>query len=167
LSMHVVLPELDGRILAGAISFKGESETDPALAFRAFANRPEPDRVAQVANRVEAFIRLQQTPRAERKLAILIPDYPSAPGRTGYAVGLDVPSSVLAMLHDLSEQGYAVEAIPQTPRALLDELERSEGGLGLGHYLDLSTELPAEAIAAVTAAWGNAADEPGSRESPP
>ncbi|TIY01129.1 MAG: cobaltochelatase subunit CobN, partial [Mesorhizobium sp.] len=110
LSMHVVLPELDGRILAGAISFKGESETDPALAFRAFANRPEPDRVAQVANRVEAFIRLQQTPRAERKLAILIPDYPSAPGRTGYAVGLDVPSSVLAMLHDLSEQGYAVEA---------------------------------------------------------
>ena len=31
LAMHVVLPELDGRILAGAISFKGESETDPAL----------------------------------------------------------------------------------------------------------------------------------------
>ncbi|RWC93315.1 MAG: cobaltochelatase subunit CobN, partial [Mesorhizobium sp.] len=167
LAMHVVLPELDGRILAGAISFKGESETDPALAFRAFANRPEPDRVAQVANRVEVFIRLQQTPRAERKLAILIPDYPSAPGRTGYAVGLDVPSSVLAMLHDLSEQGYAVEGIPQTPRALLDELERSEGGLGLGDYLDLSTELPAEAIAAVTAAWGNAADETGLCESPP
>ncbi|TIU67106.1 MAG: cobaltochelatase subunit CobN, partial [Mesorhizobium sp.] len=120
-----------------------------------------------VANRVEVFIRLQQTPRAERKLAILIPDYPSAPGRTGYAVGLDVPSSVLAMLHDLSEQGYAVEGIPQTPRALLDELERSEGGLGLGDYLDLSTELPAEAIAAVTAAWGNAADETGLCESPP
>ncbi|TJV17095.1 MAG: cobaltochelatase subunit CobN, partial [Mesorhizobium sp.] len=106
LAMHVVLPELDGRILAGAVSFKGESEVDPALAFRAFANRPEPDRVAQVANRVDAFVRLQRTPREKRKLAILIPDYPSAPGRTGYAVGLDVPSSVLAMLHDLSEQGY-------------------------------------------------------------
>ncbi|RWM73468.1 MAG: cobaltochelatase subunit CobN [Mesorhizobium sp.] len=167
LAMHVVLPELDGRILAGAISFKGESETDPALAFRAFANRPEPDRVAQVANRVQAFIRLQRTPRAERKLAILIPDYPSALGRTGYAVGLDVPSSVLAMLHDLSEQGYAVEGIPQTPRALLKMLERSEGGLGLGDYLDLSTELPAEAIAAVTASWGNAADETGLCDAPP
>ncbi|MET3579462.1 cobaltochelatase CobN [Mesorhizobium robiniae] len=167
LAMHVVLPELDGRILAGAISFKGEVETDPALAFRAFANRPEPDRVAQVANRVEAFIRLQRTSRAERRLAILIPDYPSAPGRTGYAVGLDVPSSVLAMLHDLSEQGYAVEGIPRTPRELLDALERGDEGLGLADYLTFSTELPTAALAAVEAAWGKAEDETGLREAPP
>ncbi|UVK36361.1 cobaltochelatase subunit CobN [Mesorhizobium sp. AR10] len=167
LAMHVVLPELDGRILAGAISFKGESETDPALAFRAFANRPESDRVAQVANRIEAFIRLQQAPRATRKLAILIPDYPSAPGRTGYAVGLDVPSSVLAMLSDLKEQGYAVEGIPQTPRELLDVLERSGDGLGLDEFLTLSTELPTAAIAAVEAAWGKVEDETGLCEPPP
>jgi cobaltochelatase CobN len=167
LAMHVVLPELDGRILAGAISFKGEVETDPALAFRAFANRPEPNRVAQVANRVETFIRLQQTPRAKRKLAILIPDYPSAPGRTGYAVGLDVPSSVLAMLHDLREQGYAVEGIPQTPRALLDRLEKGGQGLALKEYLTFSKELPPAAVAALEAEWGNAEDETGLCEAPP
>ncbi|RVB33822.1 cobaltochelatase subunit CobN, partial [Mesorhizobium sp. M7A.F.Ca.CA.001.16.1.1] len=167
LAMHVVLPELDGRVLAGAISFKGETETDPALGHRAFANRPEPDRVAQVADRVAAFIKLQETPRAGRKLAILIPDYPSAPGRTGYAVGLDVPSSVLAMLHDLKEQGYVVEGIPETPRGLLDLLERSADGLGLDDYLALSTELPTGAIAAVEAAWGKAEDETGLREAPP
>lgn len=161
LAMHVVLPELDGRILAGAISFKGESDVDPALGHRAFANRPEPDRVAQVADRVAAFIRLQETPRAERKLAILIPDYPSAPGRTGYAVGLDVPSSVLAMLHDLKEQGYAVERIPPSPRELLDLLERGKQGLELTQYLDASKELPAEAMAAVEAAWGKAEGEIG------
>jgi cobaltochelatase CobN len=156
LAMHVVLPELDGRILAGAISFKGEVETDPALAFRAFANRPEADRVAQVAGRIAAFIRLQRTPRAERRLAILIPDYPSAPGRTGYAVGLDVPSSVLAMLHDLKEQGYAVEGIPQSPRALLDALEMGDAQLSLTDYQFFSKGLPAEAAAAVEAAWGKA-----------
>ena len=166
LAMHVVLPELDGRILAGAISFKGESETDPALGHRAFANRPEPDRVAQVAERVAAFIKLQETPRATRKLAILIPDYPSAPGRTGYAVGLDVPSSVLAMLHDLQAQGYAVEGIPQTPRGLLDALERGGEGLGLTDYQDFSKGLPAEAIAKVEAAWGKA-EQTGLREAPP
>ncbi|QKD03276.1 cobaltochelatase subunit CobN [Mesorhizobium loti] len=167
LAMHVVLPELDGRILAGAISFKGESEVDPALGHRAFANRPEPDRIAQVADRVAAFIRLQETPRADRKLAILIPDYPSAPGRTGYAVGLDVPSSVLAMLHDLSEQGYGVEGIPQSPRALLDLLERGDGGLGLDDYLRFSKELPIEAMTAVEGAWGEAKDETGLRKAPP
>ncbi|UCI33982.1 cobaltochelatase subunit CobN [Mesorhizobium sp. B4-1-4] len=167
LAMHVVLPELDGRILAGALSFKGESDVDPALGHRAFANRPEPDRVAQVADRVAAFVRLQETSRARRKLAILIPDYPSAPGRTGYAVGLDVPSSVLAMLHDLSEEGYAVDGIPRTPRELLDLLECGEEGLGLEDYLGLSTELPTAAIAAVEAAWGKAQGETGLRETPP
>ncbi|BCG93909.1 cobaltochelatase subunit CobN [Mesorhizobium sp. 131-2-1] len=166
LAMHVVLPEFDGRILAGAISFKGEIETDPALAFRAFANRPEADRVAQVATRIEAFIRLQRTARADRKLAILIPDYPSAPGRTGYAVGLDVPSSVLAMLHDLREQGYAVEGIPQSPRALLDALEVGGQGLKLEDYVSLSTKLPSAAMAAVEAAWGKA-DKIGLSEAPP
>lgn len=167
LAMHVVLPELDGRILAGAISFKGENEVDPALGHRAFANRPEPDRVAQVADRVRAFIKLQETPRAGRKLAILIPDYPSAPGRTGYAVGLDVPSSVLAMLHDLKGQGYAVDGIPQTPRELLDLLESSNHGLKLDDYLSFSTELPRVAMAAVEAAWGKTEDETGLREAPP
>ncbi|SFO24410.1 cobaltochelatase CobN [Mesorhizobium sp. NFR06] len=159
LAMHVVLPELDGRILAGAISFKGEVETDPALAFRAFANQPEADRVAQVAARVAAFIRLQGTERARRKLAILLPDYPSAPGRTGYAVGLDVPSSVLAMLHDLKGQGYAVEGIPLSPRALLDALELGGLDLSVEDYFAFLTELPDAARNAVTAAWGNANHE--------
>ncbi|MHA6641986.1 cobaltochelatase subunit CobN [Mesorhizobium sp. A623] len=154
LAMHVVLPELDGRILAGAISFKGEMDTDPALGLRALANRPEPDRVTQVAERIKTFIRLQRTPRVERKLAILIPDYPSAPGRTGYAVGLDVPSSVLAMLHDMKDHGYAVEAIPQSPRALLELLVRDSHGLSTSDYFALSEELPAAACEAVEAAWG-------------
>jgi cobaltochelatase CobN len=154
LAMHVVMPELDGRILAGAIAFKAETEADAALAFKAFANRPEPDRVAQVADRIAAFIRLQRTRRADRKLAILIPDYPSAPGRTGYAVGLDVPSSVLAMLHDLREQGYRVDGIPQSPRELLDLLNVGGPGLGLDEYTLLSADLPSEARKAVEAAWG-------------
>ena len=166
LAMHVVLPELDGRILAGAISFKGEIETDPALAFRAFANRPEADRVAQAAARIAAFVRLQQTQRTLRKLAILIPDYPSAPGRTGYAVGLDVPSSVLVVLHDLKEQGYVVEGIPQSPRELLDAVEVGGPGLSLDDYRRLSTGLPTAATDAVRAAWGKAEDETGLREAP-
>ncbi|RUM99704.1 cobaltochelatase subunit CobN [Pseudaminobacter arsenicus] len=153
LAMHVVMPELDGRIMAGAISFKAESEADDALAFKGLINLPELDRIAQVAERIAAFIRMQREPRATRKLAILIPDYPSAPGRTGYAVGLDVPASVLAMLHDLKDAGYLVEEIPESPRRLLDLLERSDHGLSLEDYARLSAELPAEARATVEAAW--------------
>lgn len=157
LAMHVVLPELDGRILAGAISFKAELEANTALAFRAFANRPEPDRVERVADRIAAHIRLQQAVPAERRLVILIPDYPSAPGRTGYAVGLDVPSSMLAMLRDLKDAGYTVEKIPESPRALLDLLEQSGEHLAADDYATLFESLPVDARQTVLDAWGEAA----------
>ena len=125
LAMHVVLPELDGRVLAGAIAFKDPLPPHGELAFTAMANRPEPDRIVAVADRVAALARLQATPRAERRIAILMPDYPGAPGRTGYAVGLDVPASVVALLHDLAAAGYGVRDAPQTSGALLDGLNRA------------------------------------------
>jgi cobaltochelatase CobN len=156
LAMHVVLPELDGRILAGAISFKAELGADTELAFRAFANRPEPDRVERVADRIAAHIRLQRAAPAERRLVILVPDYPSAPGRTGYAVGLDVPSSVLAMLHDLNDAGYFVEKIPESPRRLLDLLEEAGQHLAANDYAALSSDLPADARQTLSDAWGEA-----------
>ena len=62
LAMHVVLPELDGRVLAGAIAFKDALPKDDALAFTAFASRPEPDRIGMVADRIAALARLQKTP---------------------------------------------------------------------------------------------------------
>ena len=120
--MHVVLPELDGRVLAGAIAFKDALPTQAGLAFTAFASRPEPDRVAMVADRIAALVRLQARRASERRIAVLMPDYPGAPGRTGYAVGLDVPASVVALLDDLAAAGYAVSDAPKTPRALLDAL---------------------------------------------
>ena len=109
LAMHVVLPELDGRILSGAIAFKDALPSDDALAFTAFASRPEPDRVAIVADRIAALARLQRTPRSERRIAVLMPDYPGAAGRTAYAVGLDVPASIVALIADLADAGYQVD----------------------------------------------------------
>jgi len=157
LAMHVVMPELDGRILAGALSFKAESPLDDALGFRASLNMPEPDRVDTVADRVASFVRLQRTPAADRKIAIILPDYPGAAGRTGYAVGLDVPASVLAMLADLKEAGYRVKDVPAEPRDLLRLLERGGGCLAVDAYRALASRLPAPALAAVEAAWGDAA----------
>jgi cobaltochelatase CobN len=122
LAMNVVLPELDGRILAGAISFKHPLPADAALAFTAQVNRPEGDRIEMVAERVAALVRLRTTPRPARRIAVLMPDYPGAPGRTGYAVGLDVPASVVALLADLAAAGYEVGEAPQTTRALLEAL---------------------------------------------
>jgi cobaltochelatase CobN len=130
LAMHVVLPELDGRVLAGAIAFKDSLSRHAGLAFTSFSSRPEPDRIAAVADRVAALVRLQRKPRAERRLAVLMPDYPGAAGRAGYAVGLDVPTSVLALLGDLAAAGYGVRDVPQTSRALLSGLDKGCAACG-------------------------------------
>jgi cobaltochelatase CobN len=161
LAMHVVLPELDGRVLAGVIAFKNALPAQAGLAFSAFASRPEPDRVAMVADRIAAHVLLQALPASERRIAILMPDYPGAPGRTGYAVGLDVPASVIALLEDLSAAGYTVSGAPKMPRELLDSLSpgTDDATLAIEDYQRLLARLPRTAIVRLREAWGESADD--------
>ncbi|WP_137129263.1 cobaltochelatase subunit CobN [Rhizobium sp. FY34] len=155
LAMHVVLPELDGRILAGVISFKDERDAGGAYGFAGFANRPEPDRVAAVAERIAKHLDLYAAPKAERRLTILMPDYPGAAGRTGYAVGLDVPESVLDMLRSLLSDGYGVGDIPATAKDLMDLVLCGQETLPLPAYEEYLGLLPADAREAVIATWGD------------
>jgi len=166
LAMHVVLPELDGRVLAGAIAFKDALPPQDALAFTALASRPEPDRIAAVADRIAALVRLCMLPREERRVAILLPDYPGAPGRTGYAVGLDVPASVIAAIEDLAGAGYAVSGAPTTSRDLFDALAAgtAEAALSIEHYQDLLALVPQAAVVRLHEAWGKPADDPDVRD---
>ncbi len=154
LAMHVVLPELDGRILAGAISFKHGTNSSNLV------NSPELERVEAVADRIARFLRLRSTPRPERKLVLILPDYPSAPGRTGYAVGLDVPQSALEILRMLRDAGYHVDDLPLSPRDLLDQVEKGGRGLSLATYRSRLAACPPDARDAVEAAWGPADEDP-------
>ena len=126
LAMHVVLPELDGRVLVGALAFKDALPSDDALGFTPYGSRPEPDRIAMVADRIAAWARLSALPRSDKRVAVLMPDYPGASGRASYAVGLDVPQSILALLEDLAAAGYAVSDAPREARALLAAVERGD-----------------------------------------
>ncbi len=154
LAMHVVLPELDGRVLAGAISFKDGAAVDPDLAFTATRNRPEPEGIALVAERAARLIALARRPRAQRRLAVLMPDYPGAAGRTGYAVGLDVPESACAVLARLAAEGYDVPPAPAGARALLDSI-RPRPGLSLADYRCRLARLPQALQDAMAGAWGD------------
>src|SRR5262244_1734550 len=161
LAMHVVLPEIDGRVLQGVIAFKGPVPTQDDLHFTAFGSLPEADRVAILADRIAALVKLQATPRAQRRVAVLLPDYPGALGRAGYAVGLDVPASVVGLLSDMEQANYHVAGAPKTSRALLDALAEpsNDAALPLDRYRDLAAALPTEALARVQATWGDAEDD--------
>ena len=167
LAMHVVLPELDGRVLQGAIAFKGPLPLDDGLCFSALASLPEADRIAMLADRIAALVRLQSTPRAARRVAVLLPDYPGASGRSGYAVGLDVPASVVALLADLDVAGYDLGSPPTSARTLLDQLDAASTmivALPLARYRDLVAALPADAIQRMHDAWGRPEDDADMRD---
>jgi cobaltochelatase CobN len=162
LAMHVVLPELDGRVLTGIVAFKDTLPPSQELAFTALASRPEADRVDIAADRIAAWLRLARRPRCERVIAILMPDYPSTKDRAGYAVGLDVPASVLAALTDLAAAGYIVDGTPRTSRALLDGLAHGadDAVLTLEDYARLFADVPRAAAEKINDAWGDPADDP-------
>jgi cobaltochelatase CobN len=166
LAMHVVLPELDGRVLTGVVAFKDALPCDDALAFTSYGSRPEADRVAMVADRVQALVHLQNTPKDQRLITVVMPDYPAAGGRAGYAVGLDVPASVLALLGDLAQAGYDVRKAPANTRSLLAQLERgtAQPALSLEDYTRLLADLPDGITAQLTTAWGDPADDPDCRD---
>ena len=108
LAMNVVLPELDGRLLTRAISFKEEAPVDPRLEFARVEHAPDAGRIDYVARLAANWAKLGRTPPGERRLALVLSNYPARGGRAGYAVGLDTTASALEILRLLRTAGYDV-----------------------------------------------------------
>ena len=106
MARNVVLPELDGRLLTRAISFKEEQPADPRLEHASVRHAPLPDRVDYVAQLAANWVALATTPRFERRVAVVLSNYPARGGRAGYAVGLDTIKSTLEILALLRDAGF-------------------------------------------------------------
>ena len=98
LAMSVALPEIDGRVLARAVSFKSMGERCPLTEVDLVRHRPVADRIAFSADLAAAWSRLQVTPAADRRIAIVLPNYPARDGRLANGVGLDTPASAVGVL---------------------------------------------------------------------
>ncbi|UFN47802.1 cobaltochelatase subunit CobN [Roseomonas sp. OT10] len=165
LAMQVALPELDGRLLTTAIGFKAEGAPIPALEYARTALLPEAEGIALAADRAAGWARLAATPRAERRVAVLLSDYPGAGGeargQVGQAVGLDSFASLEALLRDLSAAGYTAGA--RDAPALVAALCHAPPTpiLSLEAYRRRFDTLPAAFREAVCAAWGAPEDDPG------
>ncbi len=119
LAMQVALPEFDGRLSGFPVSHK--EEAPEVEGFRERRAVPDFAGIAATADRAAAWARLAATPRAERRLALVLSDYPARGGRAGFAVGLDTPASTRAILELLAAEGYAVSDIPE-PAVLMRRL---------------------------------------------
>jgi cobaltochelatase CobN len=160
LAMSVVLPEMDGRLITRAIACKADAIHYADLEFTPRIHAPLPSRVRFVADLAAAWVTLRKTPRAARKIACVLSDYPSRQGRGGYAVGLDTAKSVASIASSMREAGYGFGPLPHA-----DELMRylEEGALTerltLADYVLALDAMPTEFVESMRAQWGNPEEE--------
>jgi cobaltochelatase CobN len=182
LAMNVVLPEIDGRILTRAISFKQETRRSERLEFTRIVHAPLGDRIAFAADLACAWARLRRKPAHDRTIACVLSDYPAKAGRVGYAVGLDTPRSVLAIGEALGQAGYDVGPLPSEADLMRSLTARDEartspppqGGreargaaspvMTLVEYERALALLPADFVRSLRATWGDSADDPAVRD---
>ena len=157
LAMHVVLPEIDGRILTRAVSFKATERFDERTESRLIGYRPVPDRVAYVAALAAAWVRLRTTPPPERRVALILANYPAKDGRLANGVGLDTPASAITILEGLAAAGYRIDEAPGSSAALMAALTgppSSAAHLDLADYRTALAALPQAARDTVAGRWG-------------
>ncbi|MDE4146123.1 MAG: cobaltochelatase subunit CobN [Pseudophaeobacter sp. bin_em_oilr2.035] len=156
LAMHVVLPEVDGRIMAGVVSFKAPAKKDPDLQYSRFAHRADPARVRAAVDRIEGWLRLAKLRNSDKRLALVLSTYPGRDYNIAHAVGLDALASCEQLLGALADQGYSVTA----ENNLGTRLREQRISLPCEDYKAALKSLPEALQADLQAAWGAPEDDP-------
>jgi cobaltochelatase CobN len=121
IAMNVALPEVDGRVLSRAISFKGEAYFDEATECPIATYRAVGDRVQWVTDLAAAWASLRQKPAHDKKVALVLANYPNKDGRLANGVGLDTPAATVHTLGLLRDDGYDVTP-PDDAQSLMDTM---------------------------------------------
>ncbi|HEV7719535.1 MAG TPA: cobaltochelatase subunit CobN [Arsenicitalea sp.] len=107
LAMQIVLPEMDGRIGGILVGHKHESLWHAATQCPLSAYAPDPSGIRRAVALAANWATLRATPAADRKIAIVLANYPIRDGRLANGVGYDAPQSTVEILQALAGAGYA------------------------------------------------------------
>jgi cobaltochelatase CobN len=173
IAMNVALPEVDGRIISRAVSFKVAARRDAETQCDIVSSRPVEDRIGFVADLALNWARLRRKPAAERHIALILANYPNRDGRLGNGVGLDTPASTAAILSALAAAGYRTGDHPNSGAALMALVQQGATNdlgarsrravretLSLPDYLAFFRALPQSVQKAIGERWGRPEDDP-------
>jgi cobaltochelatase CobN len=166
---QVAIPEFDGRIIGGPISFKERLLDDSPVGVAVPRYVPDAERCDRLAALVLRHARLRQ-PAVRRRIAIVLTAFPTKHARIGMAVGLDTPASAIGLLHALKADGVDVRDIPPDGDALIHALIAAGGHdpefltderlaaaplrIPAADYLGWLETLPADLTASISERWG-------------
>jgi cobaltochelatase CobN len=173
IAMNVALPEVDGRVLTRAISFKGEAFFDEATECPIGSYRARGDRVEYVAELAKNWAALRNTSQGAKKVSLILANYPNKDGRLANGVGLDTPQATVDMLAMLADEGLKTARLPASsddlmsiitsgPTNWLTDRTARDGGqrMSLGDYMAHFKALPLAVRDKITDRWGAPDDDP-------
>ena len=173
IAMNVSLPEIDGRILTRAVSFKGEAYFDEATECLISSYRAHGGRIEFVAQLAANWAKLSTTPDTDRKVALVLANYPNKDGRLANGVGLDTPAATVGVLNALTDAGYQTRNLPQDsadlmaqimagPTNWLTDRASKQGGerLSMADYQIDYGQLPADTRRRIEERWGKPEADP-------
>ena len=151
-TIMVAIPELDGA--TGPMTFGGrEGEAGDMTA--------EPERAAMLAARVDRLVSLRAKPKAERKIATVIFNFPPNAGAVGSAAYLAVFPSLFNTLKALKADGYTVD-LPESIDALRETILEGNAAR-FGAQANVAARIPADdhvrrerRLREIEAVWGPA-----------
>lgn len=177
IAMQVVLPEMDGRIITRAVSFKSAARFAERSQIAVVNYSLHAERAAFVATLAQSFLRLATLPNRDKRIALMLANYPTRDGRIGNGVGLDTPASVINLLRAMQQADYPVAGLMEDGNALIAEILGAVTNnpatlhqlpcwqsMAVADYRRHFDALPETARAAVLARWGEPERDPKCRQ---
>lgn len=142
------LPEMDGSVAPIVI---GAIEDQKIVTV--------PDRVERVATIAARWVRLRRKPVQERRVALVVYNYPPGLGRLGTAALLNVPATLQSLLQRMRADGYQIGELSENVADFARRLAAMEGGQGdrvTVSVAQLRAAVPDAVLRRVDAKWGGA-----------
>ncbi|MCF6311791.1 MAG: cobaltochelatase subunit CobN [Verrucomicrobiales bacterium] len=153
-AIHVALPELDGRVMATVAGFKeeqGELRDGDAYVTRRLI--PHAKQVDFITDLARSWARLRKVAVADKRVVILLSNYPNRDGRIGNGVGLDTPASTVNLLKAMRVSGYQIDPMPKDGEELMAWLQEGvTNDKGKNHDRPVFQSLSGAAVKAETQA---------------
>jgi cobaltochelatase CobN len=162
--LGAVLPELDGCVEPIMVSGVVSLGRDESIEAEVKECEAIPERVTKLAERALRWIALRKKRNEDKKIALLLYDYPPGEANIGTAGYLDSLASLEIFLQKLAANGYRIE---MPPGKLIDTLisqgvvnsprfesSRTEISVSVEKYLEWYSELSQETQQELERHWG-------------
>lgn len=166
----VAMPEFDGLLITVPIAAMSLAQNS-TLGTTVIQYEPIPERIKKVVRLSINWAKLRHIPNSEKKVAIILHNYPPRNDTIGHAFGLDAPVSVHKILCELNKAGYKLDSIPENGQKLIEAIingltndrrwlsakelaERAVAKISKKQYLAWFNELPVDVQEKMRRDWG-------------